>query len=330
MASFLIIQTASIGDVILSTPLIEGISATDTAHSIDFLLKKGCEGLFTGHPLLNEVLVWDKSQGKYSALAALMKKIRRRHYDVVINAQRFASTGLITAFSRAAVRSGFNKNPLSVFYTHRHPHKFGDNTLHESERNLSLLKGILPTNEARIKLYPGEGDFQSVASYKGRDYISISPASLWFTKQHLPEKWAELMAALPGHYHVYLLGSTSDVALCNHIGELSGNSNFTVLAGKLSLLQTAALMQDSLMNFTNDSAPMHLASAVNAAVTAVFCSTVPGFGFGPRSQRSFIAETPEELTCRPCGIHGRKNCPEHHFNCSKTITKEQLLLCLNS
>jgi ADP-heptose:LPS heptosyltransferase len=73
------------------------------------------------------------------------------------------------------------------------------------------------------------------------------------------------------------------------------------------------------MNFTNDSAPMHLASAMNAPVTAVFCSTIPEFGFGPLSDDSMIIQTEEQLECRPCGLHGHEQCPEKTFNCAYTI-----------
>jgi heptosyltransferase-2 len=73
---------------------------------------------------------------------------------------------------------------------------------------------------------------------------------------------------------------------------------------------------------------MHFASAVNAAVTAVYCSTVPAFGFGPLSDNSHIVETPVPLACRPCGLHGRKACPLGHFHCARFITNEQLLAVL--
>jgi len=82
------------------------------------------------------------------------------------------------------------------------------------------------------------------------------------------------------------------------------------------------------MNYLNDSAPMHFASAVNAPVTAVYCSTIPGFGFGPLSDKKFILETKQLLDCRPCGLHGYKACPRGHFHCAWHIADEQLLATL--
>jgi heptosyltransferase-2 len=90
------------------------------------------------------------------------------------------------------------------------------------------------------------------------------------------------------------------------------------LSGKLSLLKSAALMQGAEHNYVNDSGPLHIASAMNASVTAFFCSTVPDFGFGPLSENSTIKQV-EGLDCRPCGLHGHKECPKGHFNCGNKM-----------
>jgi heptosyltransferase-2 len=152
----------------------------------------------------------------------------------------------------------------------------------------------------------------------------MSPASLWFTKQYPAEKWMELLRAVPTNSQVYLLGGPADEQLCEHIITVASHPGTLNLAGKLTLLQSAALMSQATMNFTNDSAPMHLASAVNAPVTAIYCSTVPEFGFGPLSDDSMVAEVTGNLPCRPCGLHGYRACPENHFKCALNIDVEQL------
>jgi heptosyltransferase-2 len=83
------------------------------------------------------------------------------------------------------------------------------------------------------------------------------------------------------------------------------------------------------MNYVNDSAPMHLASAMNAPTCAVYCSTVPAFGFGPLSEKSFIVEIDYPLYCRPCGLHGYNACPEKHFKCAYDIEVKRLADILN-
>jgi heptosyltransferase-2 len=331
LKKILIIQTASLGDVILATPLIEKLHSHYPKARIDFVLKNGSEALLRHHPYLRHVMVWDKSEKKYARLWELLLLIREQQYDLVVNVQRFASSGLLTAFSGAKLSSGFGKNPFSLFFNNRVKHRISkqEGGPHEIERNLKLIEFVTDKKVFYPRLYPSSHDFARMSQYKTKQYITVSPASLWFTKQYPREKWVEFIAALDPEWVVYFLGGERDKELVNSIIKESKHKNSLNLAGQLSLLESAALMRDAMMNYTNDSAPMHLASAMNAPVSAVFCSTVPAFGFGPLSERSFIIETKEKLSCRPCGLHGHQQCPKKHFHCAMHIETKQLLSCLN-
>ncbi len=330
MKKILIIQTASLGDVILATPLIEKLHRFFPKARIDFLLKYGYEDVLRGHPYLKFVMVWDKTEKKYHHLKELVQIVRENKYDLVVNTQRFASSGLITALSGAKHRVGFSKNPLSLFFTKRVKHKIGTSAggPHETERNLKLIEHLTDSTVDKPALYPSKHDIARVSQYKTKKYITVSPASLWFTKQYPWEKWAEFVGSVDEDTIVYFLGSAKDKALCDKIIVQSGHTNCLNLAGKLSLLESAALIKDALLNYTNDSAPMHLASAVNARVAALFCSTVPEFGFGPLSETSFIVQSEIKLACRPCGLHGKRSCPKGHFDCGMTIENKQLVEAL--
>jgi len=331
LRKILIIQTASLGDVILATPLIEKLHAYYPKARIDFLLKNGSEALLRHHPYLKHVLVWDKSEKKYERLWELLLLTREQHYDLVVNVQRFASSGFLTVFSGARLTTGFNKNPFSLFFNNRVKHRIQkkEGGLHEIERNLTLIKFITDDKVFKPKLYPSQHDFARMSQYKTKRYITISPASLWFTKQYPEDKWIEFISSLDTELVVYFLGSANDREKVDRIMKMSNHDNSLNMAGKLSLLESAAIMRDAVMNFTNDSSPMHLASAMDAPVAAVFCSTVPAFGFGPLSGNSTIIETQEYLACRPCGLHGHKKCPKTHFKCALNIETKQLLACLN-
>jgi ADP-heptose:LPS heptosyltransferase len=320
--SILIIQTAFIGDVILATALIESLHARFPGARIDFLVRKGNEGLLEGHPHLANVLIFDKRR-KYRNLLKLIFRIRKLKFDYVINVQRFATTGIITVLSGAANKIGFQKNPLSFLFTKKFPHY--QEGLHEIERNHKLIEVLVGQERRRPALYPSKEQFDKVAGFKGSTYITVSPASVWFTKQFPPGKWIEFLDVLPPGITTYLLGAPGDRDLCESIRSSVKGKNIVNLAGQLTLLESAALMKDAEMNYANDSAPLHLASAMNAPVTAVFGSTIPAFGFGPLSDKAFIVETVERLVCRPCGLHGRRECPEGHFACMLNIEKEQLL-----
>lgn len=324
MRSFLIIQTAFIGDVILATPLLEKLRQHFPEGEFDLLVRAGCEELFNNHPLVRRVLVWGKRRRKYRNLWRTWRLLRKQKYDCVINCQRFAATGFLAGFSGARTRIGFEGNPLAWRFTEKVPHEFGSGK-HEVERNLRLIESLTDSKLVRPKLYPAEADFALVRQFQERPYVCIAPTSVWFTKQWPAEKWIELIGKLAAKFTIYLLGGRADHAACEEIIAGSGTATVLNLAGNLTLLQTAALISGARMNYVNDSAPLHLASAMNAPVTAIFCSTVPEFGFGPLSDNSRIVQTPLVLRCRPCGIHGRTECPEKHFDCALSIKVESLL-----
>ena len=324
MKNILIIQTAFIGDVILSTPVIEKLHQAYPGCNIDFLLRKGNEDLLTGHPIIRHLYILDKQQHKFRNVLSIIRKLRKIKYDRVINLQRFFTTGMITLFLRADFKAGFNKNPLSFVYNRKVPHEIG-NGEHEISRNLKVIEDIVDNTRIRPSIYPSENDNQKVQKYKHKEYICIAPTSVWFTKQFPAGKWIDMLAKLPEKFEIYLLGAPDDYDACQNIFQKSSHKQVTNLAGKLSLKQTASLMRDAVMNYVNDSAPLHLASAMNAPVTAIFCSTVPRFGFFPVSENSIIIETETELSCRPCGLHGYDACPLGHFKCAHTINIERLL-----
>ena len=323
LRKILIIQTAFIGDVVLATGVLEKLQKFYPNAEIDFLLRKGNEGLLQGHPFLNQVIIWDKKEGKYPNLWKILRQIRESGYDLVVNLQRFAASGVLTAFSGAKLKYGYDKNPISFLYSKSFPHpigKKGDSEyLHEIQRNHSVIAEFTDSIPSKPKLYPSDTDFDIAKPYKTVNYITISPASVWFTKQYPKEKWIQLINSFPGNNAIYLTGGKSDITLCEEIKKVSVHPNIEILAGKLTFLQTAALMKDAVMNYTNDSAPLHFASAMDAPVTAVFCSTIPEFGCGPLSTISHIAQIDYDLECRPCGLHGFKSCPKGHFKCAYEI-----------
>ena len=187
------------------------------------------------------------------------------------------------------------------------------------ERNLSLIKEFGAVKLRRPELFPSKDDVEIAEQIIHSDtFFCMAPASVWFTKQLPKEKWIELI----NHYDqlgtIYLLGGKNDQALCEELISASQSKSGINLAGQLNLLESAALMSKATRNFVNDSGPLHIASSMNAPVTAFFCSTVLDFGFGPLSDDSKVLEV-QNLECRPCGLHGHKACPKGHFKCGHEI-----------
>ena len=350
MQKILVIQTAFIGDLVLATALVESLHEQYPQASIDIVVRKGNEPLFNEHPFINELIVWDKKNSKYLNWLSILKKMRVKNYDVLINLQRFAATGLWTILANANTTIGFDKNPFSFLFTHKVKHDISTlnqnisaSAVHEINRNHALTSSLGEFPLAMPKLYPTKSDYEKVKVYQAQKYITIAPASVWFTKQFPLTAWVSLINELKFEGPIYILGGPADKALgdaiVNEVSKLNSNtSNISTtsnassaskkiinLSGELGFLASAALQQKAVINYVNDSAPMHFCSAVNAPVVAIYCSTIPAFGFGPLSTNSFIVETQEQLACRPCGLHGNKQCPLGHFNCAHSIENAQLI-----
>jgi ADP-heptose:LPS heptosyltransferase len=312
----LIIQTAFTGDVILATGMLESLHHNLPQAELYFLLRKGNEGLFQGHPYLKGLFIRDKKKGFLNGTLPLIREIRAKNFDYVINLQRFTGSGFITLLSGAKMTAGFDKNPLSTGFRKVVKHQFDGR--HETERNHELLNALIPCPLYPQKLYPSVADYENIKPYQTEKYICMAPSSVWYTKRLPEEKWIHLMNALQGSAKLYLLGGPSDRAWCQTLIEKSTNKITVNLAGKLSYLESAALIAGASMNYVNDSAPLHMCSAMNAPVRAFFCSTVPEFGFTPQSDNNRIFDA-GKLSCRPCGIHGFKECPKKHFACGQNI-----------
>jgi len=316
MKHFLIIQTAFLGDVILCTPVLSEIRRIYPEAKIDVVVRKGNESILANNPHIHQLVIWNKKEGKYISLVKIIKQLRQNRYDEVINLQRYSSSAIMTLFTKSKMKIGFSSAAMRWVYHKVVPHSLSSGK-HEVARNLSTIQHHGAKELVRPEMFPSEADFEFVENYKNQPYYCLAPASVWFTKQLPKEKWIELLTLLETTGKIYLLGGPDDLLLCDEIAK--ENASVEVLAGKLNLLQSAALMRDAKMNYVNDSGPLHIASAMNAPVRAFFCSTIPDFGFGPLSDDSKVIQTDENLSCKPCGNHGFKACPKGHFKCGFQI-----------
>lgn len=324
---FLVIQTAFIGDVILATPLARILKEHHPDAEVHYLVRKGNEKLLAENPNIDRIITWDKKHKKYRHLLATIRQVRTTRYTAVYNIQRFLSTGIITLLARSRKKIGFNKNPLSLFFHKRITHATSTSKqhepLHEVDRNLALT-GLDHRGKILPEIFISDEEKAHLASLNLRKpYLIFAPGAVWFTKQWPKEKWQELAETVPRQFTIYLVGSATDSALADEI--INSKPHIISLCGQLSMNQTTELMRGALRVFTNDSAPLHMASAANAPTTAIFCSTLPAFGFYPLARGSRVAQTQSDLSCRPCGLHGKKSCPQKHFQCAYQISTRDVL-----
>ncbi len=334
MKRILIIQTAFLGDAVLVTSIVEKLHSWYPDARIDLVVRKGNQGLFDGHPFLRKVFVWDKRTSKTKNLFTLIHEIRGTMYDHVINCQRFFSTGLMTVLARGKEKIGYDKNPLSALFSRTVKHVITDPsaphkaTVHEVDRLNDLIAHLTDGQRPMPRLHPTVEDRAKVKDLLDQDphrwssFVCLAPASVWYTKQWPEAKWVELINTLPSDMGVFLIGAPSDSSMVQRIIAASGRGKD--LTRDLRPLESAALMESARMNYVNDSAPLHIASAMNAPVTVIFCSTVPAFGFGPLRENGRVVETVEVLDCRPCGLHGHRACPKGHFRCAIGIAADRV------
>lgn len=314
--------------------MLESLHQRFPHAELHLVVRQGNESLFDRHPFLAKVWVWEKKSGKYKSLWRLGRALKKQSFDAVINLHRFASSGFLTAMTSAPVRKGFAKNPLSIWFTESFPHQIGTREdgsfLHETERNHLLIAEWCGKEASLPRLYPDPLPIRPFwaenirAFLREEKIVLIAPASVWKTKAFPAAQWVRLIDRLHD-YRIGMIGAPGDRALADEIIVASHHPDAHNFCGHLGLLESAKLMRAASMTYVNDSAPMHLATSVQALVTAVYCSTVPAFGFGPKGPDAHVVETREALSCRPCGLHGRKACPEGHFKCALNIHTEQLL-----
>lgn len=325
--TILIIQTAFIGDTILASHFARAVKEQYPASEIHFFLRKGNESVIQGLTTINKTWIWDKQGGKTKNLMKLISELRKIKFDMVFNLHRHFNSGLVAAMMKSPVKAGFKQNPLSMFYTRKVNHQIPDpRGWHEVQRNLELIENY--KIEDNQKIYKPElpilpKNTEKVSKFVTDNYFVVAPASVWFTKAFGEHKFRELTNALSKLGKVYFIGAAGDKELCDRIRK--DYSNTENLCGQLNLLDSAALMKNARRVFVNDSAPLHLASCVNAKTTAIFCSTVPAFGYTPLADDSVVVDVGNALSCRPCGLHGHKECPLKHFKCSENIEINALL-----
>jgi heptosyltransferase II len=330
MKRAIVIQTSFLGDVVLSLCIPQKLKRFYPECVVEVVVRKGSEGLLAHHPAIDKVWTWDKQKNKQKNLLSLIRALRAERYDLAINLQRYASTGLMMASIQADKKVGFDAswldNPFGFALDHRYPAvKDGPvNTDHEVDRYMRMIAPYTDDTREIPRIFPRPEDYQAVARYtEGTPYLVIAPFSVWLTKEFPVQQWIKVIKKLSYDYRVFMVGSAAESRVCNELAIFHPHAEN--LAGQLSFLELAALMSRSAQVFCNDSMPQHLAGAVNAPTTVLYLSTVPEYGFYCLSDKVRIAQVNQALDCRPCGLHGHKQCPKGHFKCAMEISIDDVV-----
>ena len=313
----LVVQTAFLGDVVLTIPLLQALAAEH--GPVDVVTTPGAASLIETHPSVRRVIRWDKKGKNGPGAWGLGKALKAEGYARVYLPHRSLRSALIAKLTGAPERIGFADAPLlaRVLYTRTHPRPTDQ---HESRRLLALLGDTVSAGDWRMVTTPEE-DAKATAWLRERGiadgFVALAPGSIWGTKRW--PYYAELARLLDRQ--VVVIGGPEDAALGEAITAAAPRARSAV--GQLSLRESAALLKRAALLVTNDSAPLHLATAVGTPILAIFGPTVPAFGYGPIRPADQVAEL--AMDCRPCSLHGPQVCPLGHHKCMKDQSPADIL-----
>jgi len=330
--NILVVQTAFLGDVILTLPLVQVAKKVYPDAHVDFIAIPRTAPVLRNHPAIREVIEFDKREkdAGIGGLVRLARRLREKHYDVALVPHRSLRSALLVRFAGIPARVGFDRSAGRWFLTSVVPHR---GNLHEVERNLKLLDALGTTWRGKElpSLYPSSLDKKAVdevlraLKIPDPSLAAVAPGTVWNTKRWPKERYAELVGRFAGDgISVVLVGGPEDRDLCEEIlREGSPNARVHNVAGRFTLLQSAELLRRARFLVCNDSAPLHLAVAMRTPVVAIFGATIPEFGFAPYGERDVVVQT-NGLACRPCSIHGGDRCPIETFVCMRNIASNSV------
>jgi heptosyltransferase-2 len=324
----LLIRLSSLGDILLTTPVLRALHEHFPAARIDFLTRAAYRDILCANPCVHRLWLWEPQQG----LRDLLRCLRHIRYDVVVDLQRTLRSRLLYHGLRARRKLAYTKHTVRrALLVHG-----GWNTLRAMtpvpERYVAPLRRLgltapLPPLEMHLTAQSREAMQayvrQAFPERAAPPLLAVAPGARWSTKRWPVERFAAAAQALAQAQQaaVVVLGSAEDQQLAQ---ELCQHLRVPVLdsTGKLSLMHTAALLQQCNLLLSNDSGLMHMATALRVPVVAIFGPTVQEFGFYPFQARARVVHA--DLACRPCSTKGSACCPRGHHQCMQQVTAAQV------
>ncbi|HEY2378830.1 MAG TPA: lipopolysaccharide heptosyltransferase II [Gemmatimonadaceae bacterium] len=318
----LVVQTSFLGDTVLTTPLLAYLGER---APVDVVVTPASAPLLANNPSIRDLIVYDKRDRDrgLGGFVRLARWLRANRYARAYLTQGSMRSAALVLAARIHERVGFATSAGKRLYTRRVPYIENE---HHAMRLLRLATGDakLTRTDTQPRLYPGGDERRAVDAFltqrgwTGEPLIALAPGSVWATKRW--PHYAELSGEIGGR--LAIVGSAADRELAAEITRAAGPRAIDC-TGSLSLLGSAELIGRARVLVTNDSSPLHLASAMGTPTVAIFGPTVPEFGFGPLAPRS-IALGITTLACRPCDRHGPQRCPLGHWRCMREITPRRV------
>lgn len=303
LEKILVVRLSSLGDIILTTPIIRSLRKKYPSSIIDFLLKDNYSEVLSSNPYINNLKLYSSA-----------KSLNVNEYDLIIDLQNnFRSNQIRRGFSGRIIK--FRKPSLRKFLLVN----FKLNLFNEIKSipqlySESIENCILDSKGADFFL---NNDFTSDPV---ENFVVFCPGAKHFTKRWPEEYFIKLAKMFEEKgIKVALVGGKDDEEIIERISENISNLQLKFSEDKLN--EIVKIFKRARIIITNDSGMMHLACTQNVKVVTIFGSTVKEFGFFPYNCNSILIEN-KEVKCRPCSHIGKDKCPKGHFNCMKSIYPE--------
>ena len=332
----LVLRFSSIGDIVLSTPLLRVLRTRFPKSQIDFVTRKEYAELVRSNQNINYTYEFDAADG-FNGLRILKKRIQAENYDLLVDIHGSLRSRYIRAFMGPAHVMTIDKREKERSALINLKKNLYKDVVPVSQRYIESVESFGVKNDGKgPELHiPDEVQFAvsgRMAVLKLNQFekvVGLCPTARHFTKCWPMDRYIELgvRCVRDRDAKILLFGGKGDTgytdAIAKAIDDHTGIGRTTNLSGNYSLLESAAAMDFCDVVVTNDSGLMHIAEARQRNLVALFGSTVRQFGFFPQNKNSTVIER-HGLYCRPCSHIGRSSCPEKHFRCMDEISVDEV------
>ncbi|MDH5718392.1 MAG: glycosyltransferase family 9 protein [Spirochaetia bacterium] len=312
----LVIRFSSLGDIVLTTPVLTYLKNKHKNCEIHYVTKRNFSDILSENKKISHI--FQLSKQSIIHLAKDIRKFNREPYDIVYDLHNSMRSRFLLFFIRylkiIKYKKPYIKRWLLVYL------------------KINLIKRIIPvsyryTGEINLQdiklsapeIIPEKIDRNKLDAFNEKlPTLAIAPGAKWFTKRWPLEYFSQVLSKFCAEnkkYQIIILGGPDEIEISNElISNYKENKNIFNFTGKFSVRETAWLLSKCKTFLTNDSGLMHVASVFNIKIIALFLCTVEEFGFAPLTKNAVVLS--EKLPCKPCDHKGLSKCPKKHFKCA--------------
>lgn len=321
MAKFLIIRFSSIGDIVLTTPVVRCLKKQVPEAEVHFLVKDSFRSVVEHNPYIDKIHVLAHSW------ELMIEELKTEEYDYIIDLHHNTKTLRVKNALRKKSFSFYKLNIEKYILTSLKINLLPK--VHIVDRYLKTIESFGVKNDGQGLDYfiskEEETRREDLPVSHSAGYIACVIGAAHGTKRWPVHKWKEFCSRLD--FPIVLLGGPEDVENGNEIAFVDNIKVYNA-SGKFKLNESADLIKKAKLVITNDTGLMHIASAYKKQIISLWGNTVPSFGMTPYYGDTSVSDSrlqANKLWCRPCSKIGYKKCPLRHFNCMEKIEVEDLL-----